>query len=312
MVQGKIVVLYGGPSTESAVSKMSADAVFEAIQSFHANVEKLEYSKNWVANLQKINPAFVFNAMHGCPGEDGRVQATLDELGFPYQGSGFTASVKAMDKNLSKKEFASVGLDVPKAVLFSAVELPASLPFYPVFIKPNHGGSSVNTFKVENEAQWPEVKSKLQHANDGMPADDVLVEEFVQGREFTVAVMGGRTLGVMEMRPNEGRQFFDYAAKYTKGMTEYIYPAPIATEVYNKAESEALKAHKALGCTGVSRVDFLYDEVKNRLVILEVNTLPGMTSTSLVPKMAKAHHMSYEEVLVWMIEDGLNTHKNNR
>lgn len=299
-IQGKIVVLYGGPSKESAVSKSSAESVFAALKEIHEDIQMLEYTDKWMDDLKFIKPAFVFNAMHGKPGEDGGVQAVLDELSLPYQGSGMIACVKAMDKQLTKQVLENVNIETPKGVAYPMGHMPEDLPFYPAFVKPNSEGSSVGASLIHNKQEWQAFLKE-----DLFEQDDLLVEEYIKGQELTVGVLGDASLGVMLMRPKH-TEFFDYKAKYTKGETEYIYPAPIATEVYGKAEEWAVKAHKSLGCSGVSRVDFLLEEEKNRLVILEVNTLPGMTSTSLVPKMAAGKGMSYTDVLVWMIEDGIN------
>lgn len=299
IVQGKLVVLYGGSGQESAVSKMSADGIFQVLKEIHEDTILLEYTKDWIKDLLALEAAFVFIAMHGHPGEDGGVQATLDELSIPYQGSAMAASVLGMDKSVSKKIFSDAGLDVAKGSVYSSKEVPETLPFYPAFLKPNSEGSSVGTYMIEDHNMWQDKREKLDFIGD-----QLLVEEYIQGVELAVSVVGRDSHGVIMIKPKDSC-FFDYTSKYTKGKTEYIYPAPIATEVYSKAEKWALQAHKLLGCTGVSRVDFLLDEEKNRLVVLEVNTLPGMTGTSLVPKMAKGKGMSYADLLVWMIKDGL-------
>ena len=298
-LSGKIVVLYGGPSYESEVSKKTANAVFIALKSMHENVEMLEFTPQWQQRLKNLAPAFVFNAMHGCPGEDGTVQKALDEMNLHYQGCGAVASALAMDKEQTKQRCAVEGIDVVKGEVLLAGKLPNNLAFFPAFVKPLFGGSSVGAYVVKDEEQWQQVKNEVAQLNE-----DFLCEELLQGKELTVAVMEDKALGVMEMRPKSGG-VYDYEAKYNSPDTEYLYPAPIATEVYAKAEEIAKKAHQTLGCKGVTRVDFMLDEKQGRLVMLELNTLPGMTDTSLVPKMAKANGYSYNTLVAWMVNNAL-------
>lgn len=300
----KLVVLYGGESKESTVSKKTAKSVMSALNNAGFSTIPLEFdAKTWVEDVLEIKPDFVFNAMHGCPGEDGVVQATLDMLHIPYQGSGFQASYKAMDKYLSKRVFEKEGLSVAKDVLFTTKEMPEQAPFLPAFLKPNFGGSSVDAYSVETVQQWQDVRSKIKKNNHS--EELWLLEEYVSGKELTVPVIGSQAQGVLEIALNTSK-FFDYQVKYTDGMVEYIYPASIATEVAKKAHVLAEKAHNSLGCCGVSRVDFLYEEKTGRLVVLEVNTLPGMTEFSLVPKVADKNGLSYLDLIIWMIKDGLS------
>jgi D-alanine-D-alanine ligase len=293
----------GGPGGEAEVSRNSAKSMATALDNLGVPYTCLEYTDTFIADIQALNAVdFVLIAMHGSPGEDGTVQQALENIGLPYNGSGVKASMDAMDKSLAKVSFAEYGLDVAKEYLVTTDILPESVHDFPLpmpfVIKPNDGGSSVGVFIVTKEDIYKEA---LLYFN---PSERLLCEEFIAGQELTVTLMGERVLGVMEIT-SEGFDFYDYESKYSVGGSGHIYPAQIATDVQQNMEELALKAHNSLGCSGVTRVDFRYDKEQNRIVVLEVNTLPGMTSTSLVPDMAAHNGMSFEEVVTWIIEDAL-------
>lgn len=299
----KIVILYGGPSSEREVSIRSSKAVETAMQELGWQPEMLDLAGDWVSQLQKHNPDFVFLGLHGCPGEDGTVQGVLDLLGYPYQGSGVLASALAMDKPLAKKVMADAGLDVAKEQLFASVlQMPKqaadlNMPL-PVVVKPASGGSSVGVTIVHSQAEWDVAMQNVQveHA-------DILVEEYIAGRELTVAVMNDEVLAVTEIVESAECGFYDYKAKYAAGGSSHIVPADLPENVYNLCLKQAALAHKSLKCEGVTRTDFRYDPKQNRLVVLEVNTLPGMTSTSLVPEQASYKGKSFVELVQWMVDD---------
>ena len=244
----------------------------------------------------------VFNGLHGRWGEDGCVQGILEVLEIPYTHSGVMASSVAMNKPMAKRVCAAAGVPVAEDKVVASKELFKADPLpRPFVVKPLDEGSSVgvvimkpgdNTFTPEMDGPW------RQNAQ-------VMVERYIAGRELTCAVIGDRpTRGVTELRPKRG--FYDYEAKYSDGLTEHLIPAPVPPAVYERVRELALAAHRALGCRGVSRADFRYDDTEGgtgELILLEVNTQPGMTPLSLVPEMAAYEGMSFEDLVVWMVED---------
>ncbi len=236
--------------------------------------------------------------LHGRFGEDGRIQSLLDILGLPYTHSGVLASALAMDKQSAKALFTARGIPCPDGRLLSASEIGDSLPLEPPFVvKPNNEGSSVGVMVIR--------PGDNRVAFDDWPyGDDVLVEQYIDGRELTVAVIGDRALGVTELRPHTG--FYDYEAKYTDGKTVHLCPAPIPDEIAELAMEYAVEAHQALGCRGVSRADFRYNDIESspgHLYMLEINTQPGMTPLSLVPEQAARAGMAMSDLVSWMVEN---------
>ncbi|MGA3306504.1 MAG: D-alanine--D-alanine ligase, partial [Stellaceae bacterium] len=245
-------------------------------------------------------PEVVFNALHGRGGEDGTVQGVLEFLRVPYTHSGVLASAVAMDKPMARSVFAAAGLPLAEAKVVSRGELAAGdVMARPYVVKPVNEGSSVGVRIVR-----PEDNSWAQEAKSWSFGERALVERYVPGREITVAVMGERALGALEIRPAKG--FYDYAAKYAPGGSDHLMPAPIHAKAYEQALSIALSAHQALGCRGVSRADLRYDDTKGepgRMVLLEVNTQPGMTPTSLVPDIARHAGIAFPALVQWMVEN---------
>jgi len=295
-----VTVLMGGWSAEREVSLASGAACADALNDVGYDVTRVDVSRNLKTLIDALNPApdVVFNALHGRFGEDGRIQSLLDILGLPYTHSGVLASALAMDKQSAKALFAARGIPCPEGKLLTIAEIGDSMPLNPPFVvKPNNEGSSVGVMVIrqgDNRVTF----------DDWPYGDDVLVEQYIDGRELTVAVIGDRALGVTELRPNVG--FYDYEAKYTDGKTEHLCPAPIPDEITELAMEYAVLAHQALGCRGVSRSDFRYDDTESspgRLYMLEVNTQPGMTPLSLVPEQAAHAGMSMSDLVAWMVEN---------
>jgi D-alanine-D-alanine ligase len=250
--------------------------------------------------LRTLKPDAAFNVLHGTPGEDGTLQGILEILAIPYTHSGVLASALAMQKDVAKVVMAAAGVPVPEGKVVDAAEAAKAhaLP-QPYVIKPVAEGSSVGVFIVTEEHRHP--PQELTRAD--WPYPRVLVERYIPGKELTCAVMGDRALDVIEIVA--ATRFYDYEAKYAPGGSKHILPAQISPAVYQEVRRLALAAHHALGCRGVSRADFRYDDRRGTegLACLEVNTQPGMTETSLVPELAAYVGMPFDELVRWMVED---------
>ncbi len=298
-----VVVLMGGWSAEREVSLSSGRAVAEALRGAGYRVTEVDARPDVMGDLRELRPDVVFNALHGSWGEDGKVQGVLETLGIPYTHSGVLASALAMDKHLSKVVFESAGIPVAGHVLATPEELMEGHPLPPPYVvKPVAEGSSVGIFivRAENEALPPKTLREMPLKNG-----KVMVERYVPGRELTCAVMGDVALGVLEIVPLKAG-FYDYASKYEVGGSKHICPAELPDNVYLRIQQLTVKAHKALGCKGVSRADFRFHDQgrgEGELVILEVNTQPGMTPTSLMPEIAQHAGHSFEELVSWMVDD---------
>lgn len=296
----RVAVLMGGTSAERDVSLESGKQCAEALREAGYDAYEVDVTADIGALLADLDPRpdAVFNALHGNFGEDGNIQGLLNLLDLPYTHSGVLSSALAMDKAAARAVFATEGLGIARGMLASREEiLTGDVMPRPYVIKPNSEGSSVGVQIIEDGANGPDP--------DALEADANLVEEFIPGRELTVAVMGAagedpRPLAVTELRPTKG--FYDYEAKYTDGVTEHLVPAPVSDGVYDRAMTWAARAHKALYCRGVSRADFRYDDDRDALVILEVNTQPGMTRLSLVPEQATHCGIAFPELVSWMVE----------
>jgi D-alanine-D-alanine ligase len=297
----RVVLLMGGRSAEREVSLVSGRECAAGLAEAGYKVTTVDVRDDLTVVLKALNPKpdLVFNALHGRYGEDGTIQGVLDWLGIPYTHSGVLASALAMDKTVAKRLFESAGLRCPAGQLVhrSAVQAGDVLA-RPYVVKPNNEGSSVGVTIVR------QGDNALPFSGIDWPfGDQVLVEPYIPGRELTVGVMGERPHAVTELRPRQG--FYDYTAKYTEGRTEHLVPAPLPPAVYEAALQSALTAHKVLGCRGVSRADFRYDDSKDNpsgLYLLEVNTQPGMTPLSLVPEQARYLGISFSELVGWIAE----------
>jgi D-alanine-D-alanine ligase len=297
----RVVVLLGGLSPERPVSLSSGRGCAAALGRLGHDVIEIDpQNPGWIAELQDVRPDAVFNALHGEWGEDGRTQGVLDYLKLPYTHSGCLASALAMDKDKSKAVFAQAGLPLAEGKLMNRLEAAKGHPMpAPYVVKPNAGGSSLGVFIVREGANRPPEQLLDPDWSYG---DSVLVEEFVGGKELTVAVMHGRgALAVTEIIP--AGEWYDYDAKYSEGGSRHELPAQIPDEVSQKLMRWAEQAHDALGCRGVTRTDFKYDAKTNKTIVIEVNTQPGMTPTSLAPEQAAHVGMSYDDLVAWILED---------
>jgi D-alanine-D-alanine ligase len=299
-----VAVLMGGWAAERPVSLKTGAGCAKALESVGYRVTALDVTPNIVADLQALKPDVAFNAMHGPFGEDGCMQGILEMLRLPYTHSGVLASALAMRKDRAKTVASAAGVLVAEGVTASRFEVAKRHVMEPPYVaKPVANGSSFGVFIVKEGRSHPP-----QELND--PAwplgDEMLVERFVPGRELTCAVMGEKTgsraLDVIEIVSNAGA-FYDYDSKYAPGGSTHVLPAKIKPNVYQKVQQQAVMAHDALGCRGVSRSDFRYDDETDTLIWMEVNTQPGMTETSLVPELAAHAGMSFGELVRWMVED---------
>lgn len=296
----RVAVLKGGWSAERPVSLVSGAACAAACRRLGHDTVEIDVTRGIARQLQEAAPDVALNALHGNWGEDGRIQSVLEILEIPYTHSGVLASALAMDKAKAKLAFASVGLDVAAGRIMDRFEAARTHPMEPPYVvKPNSDGSSFGVFIVRKGENRPPEKLLDPEWPSG---DEVLVEEFIAGRELTVAVLGDRALGVTEIRT--GREFYDYDAKYAAGgSTHVVNPPDLPQDVAEKARAQALLAHQVLGCRGITRTDFRYDPDSRRLVVLETNTQPGMTPTSLAPEQAEANGLSFDALVAWMLED---------
>jgi len=288
-----VAVLMGGHSAESEISLLTGAGVIQALTSLGYSATRVDHDEGFVDALRRLQPAAVFNALHGGDGEDGTVQAILDWLGIPYQGTGVRASAVAMDKWLTKALLLAEELPAARAVHMKASE---ARPFavaeefgLPCVVKPRAEGSAVGVSIVRDTSEWT---SALLEASIG--SGDILIEEYIEGREFTVAILGDEALPVVEITPHD--QFYSYKAKYTPGGSTHTVPAKVEPKVAQRMQHDALKLHRALGCRDYSRVDVMLAG-SGRMAILECNTLPGLTPLSLFPDAAKAAGISYEALV---------------
>jgi D-alanine-D-alanine ligase len=301
---GHVAVLMGGLSAEREVSLNSGTACAAALETAGYTVTRIDAGRDLADQLRQVKAEVCFNALHGRWGEDGCVQGLLELLGIPYTHSGVLASALAMHKERAKEVMRSAGVPVAEGKVVARAEAAKAhvLP-RPYVLKPVSEGSSVGVFIVRADHQHPP-----QQLNDPGWAfgEDLLAERFVPGRELTCAAMGDRALGVTEILPAEALGFYNYEAKYAEGGSRHVLPAQISSNVYQLVQMLTLTAHKALGCRGVSRADFRFDDTpggSGQVVCLELNTQPGMTATSLVPELAAHAGLSFGELVSWMVEE---------
>ncbi|PSL21929.1 D-alanine--D-alanine ligase [Shimia abyssi] len=292
----KVAVLMGGPSAEREVSLASGRDCAAALREAGYEVVEVDAGHDLCARLSEIKPDVVFNALHGRWGEDGCVQGMLEWLGIPYTHSGVLASAMAMDKQRSKAVFRAAGLPVVQSVLRPKSEVVADHVMTPPYVvKPNNEGSSVGIYIVHEAANGPPKLS------EDMP-EHVMVETYAPGRELTTTVMGDLALTVTDIITDG---WYDYHAKYAPGGSRHVVPADVPQDVYDACMDYAVRAHKALGCRGVSRTDFRWDDTRGvaGLIILETNTQPGMAPTSLAPEQAQHCGLTFAQFCAWMVED---------
>ena len=294
-----VAILMGGWSSERDVSLRSGAACEKALMGGAYKVSTADVDHDIEKKLKEMKPDIALNMLHGGFGENGEMQKILEALRIPYSHSGVRASELAMDKVRAREMFRTAGVPVAEGKVMSRFELAKSHPMsMPYVIKPVADGSSVGVYIVHPETQSPRTELG---ANDWKYGDDVLVEKYVPGFELTCAVIGDRALDVIEIVSD--LPFYNYEAKYLPGGSKHILPAPLRGQTYKLVQEMALRAHQALGCRGISRSDFRYNNKTDELVCLEVNTQPGMTETSLVPEIAAYAGYSFTQLVAWMIED---------
>ena len=297
-----IVVLMGGLSGERKISFLTGKACSRALKKKGYKVKEVDAKGYFVDKLKKLKPKMVLNALHGRYGEDGFVQCILESIKIPYTHSGVLSSSLAMDKELSRIIFKKNKIKVPKYFLLQSEhknnlnkKIKSKKIKFPIVIKPVNEGSSLGVYICKNKIQFNRNYNKLKREYD-----KILVEEYIPGREIQAAVMGDKALGAIELIPS--REFYDYTAKYSsKAKTKHIMPALLLKKKYTEVLFLARKAHRVLGCRGITRSDFRF--FKNKFYLLETNTQPGMTKLSLVPEIAKYCGISFEDLVVWMVKD---------
>ncbi len=299
----RVAVLMGGFSAEREVSLVSGAAVVEALSGLGHSATAIDVGRDIATKLTQMRPYVdvIFNALHGQYGEDGCVQGLCELIDIPYSHSGVLASALAMNKPVAKRLFQEAGIPVAASRIVTRDEALAGHPMRrPYVLKPIDEGSSVGVRLVLGDDAPPPFETEPWPYGG-----EIMVEAYVPGREITVAVMGDKPLGVLEIRPHDG--FYDYDAKYVEGRAEHLIPAPMPERDYTAALDIAERAHRALGCEGVSRADFRYDDSDQGmgLRLLEINTQPGMTPLSLVPEIAAHAGIGFGELVDWMLEDAL-------
>jgi D-alanine-D-alanine ligase len=303
-LQGRhVAVLLGGLSPEREVSLVSGEACAQALERGGARVSLIDAGRDLAQRLSELKPDVAFNALHGAWGEDGCVQGVLETLAIPYTHSGVLASALAMDKSKSKAVLAAAGVSVPGGGLFDRHVAAADHVMAPPYVvKPNAQGSSVGVFLVFEGANRPPQQLAAAEWTYG---EQVMIEPYVAGHELAVAVIGApgaeKALAVTDIVSATG--FYDYQAKYGEGGSRHIIPAPLSPSITEACLRMAETAHRALGCRGLTRSDFRYDPIKEVLVLLEVNTQPGMTPTSLAPEQAAHIGMDFDRLVQWIVED---------
>ena len=297
-----VAVLMGGWSNEREVSLSSGRGCAQALRNAGYAVTEIDVDRNIASVLTELRPDVVFNALHGTFGESGMIQGLLELLELPYTHSGVLASALAMDKHQAKIMFKAAGIPVTDHVIVPRQEVARNHVMTPPYVvKPIADGSSFGVFIVKAGQEHPPQEILREDWNGG---EAVMVERYIPGRELTCAVMGDVALGVTEIVTD--LSFYSYEAKYVKGGSNHLIPAPVSSKIYDKVQKMSLKAHAALGCRGVTRADFRFNDaagVDGELVCLELNTQPGMTETSLVPEQARHAGHSFEELVSWMVED---------
>jgi D-alanine-D-alanine ligase len=303
MTKKSIAVLMGGWSAEREVSLSSGKAVITALQALGHHVTPVDVNRD-MTQLEKAltpRPDIVFNALHGVGGEDGIVQGMLEVMAVPYTHSGVTASAVAMNKVLSRKIFEREGIPVPTWKVVSRTDIQAAHPFpMPYVVKPVNEGSSRGVAIIRSQEDFDQFLHGWTFGNK------ILVEKYILGREIQVGVMGDRAIGAIEIRPHE--EFYDYTAKYTPGKAQHLMPAPLSPISYQAVLDLALRAHRLLGCRGVTRTDFMYDEVQDQFYLLELNTQPGMTPLSLVQEIAAHQGITFNQLISWMVDQAQCDH----
>jgi D-alanine-D-alanine ligase len=303
MTKKHVAVLLGGFSSERPVSLSSGNACADALEQEGYQVTRVDVARDVGSVLAALKPDVVFNALHGPFGEDGTIQGILEYLGIPYTHSGVLASALAMNKEQAKKVARAAGIPIAESKVLNRFAIKNKHPMRPPYVvKPVSEGSSFGVVIVKEDQSHP---PQIISSSEWKYGDTVMVERFVHGRELTCTVMGDVALGVTEIIP-VGHSFYDYDSKYVAGGSKHECPAKISPNIYQKIQTLSLKAHQAIGCRGVSRSDFRYDDrhsENGEIIWLEVNTQPGMTPTSLVPEIAAQAGHSFGDLVSWIVED---------
>ncbi|MFM9943426.1 MAG: D-alanine--D-alanine ligase [Hyphomicrobiaceae bacterium] len=296
-----VAVLMGGWSAEREVSLSSGKECAAALEAEGFRVTRVDVDPNLAATLTALKPRVCFNALHGRWGEDGCVQGLLEILAIPYTHSGVLASSLAMHKEQTKRIVAKYGVPVAEALLVTPAQALADHVMSPPYVaKPIAEGSSVGVVIVKEGANRPpEAIGRIPVTRD----NEIMVEPFIPGRELTCGVIGDKVTAIIDIVAAGHLEFYDYEAKYAPGGSKHILPAAIPGHVAERVQRHTLAAHKALGCRGVSRCDFRWDEAKDQLVFLEINTQPGMTPTSLIPELGAHAGMSFGQLVAWLVAD---------
>tara|TARA_Y100001970_G_scaffold232427_1_gene289337 strand:+ start:3645 stop:4556 length:912 start_codon:yes stop_codon:yes gene_type:complete len=293
----KVMLIYGGISSEREISIISSKGINESLIRNNYEVIRIDADENLESQIKKHNPDAIFNALHGTWGEDGKVQKIIESTNVPYTNSGIRASELAMDKHKSSEVFTKINLSYPNTVLSSLKLIKnEDLMDYPYVLKPRNEGSSVGVGIIKNE------NDKKKYIDQNKERDEILVQEFIEGKEIQVAIYGDNKTGSIEIDPKN--EFYDYESKYfDNGQTKHIIPPRITVQQMDFVEKLALEAHNGLGCKGISRTDFILEKKSQIFYILEVNTQPGMTPTSLVPEIAKSKGTDFDELINWILND---------
>lgn len=298
---GHVAVLMGGWSAEREVSLSSGRECAKALEAAGYRVTVVDVGRDLADRLAALRPEACFNALHGRWGEDGCVQGLLEVMGIPYTHSGVMASAVAMNKEQTKRIVAKAGVPVAEGRLVTPEVALADHVLPPPYVaKPIAEGSSVGVVIVERGANRPpQAIARIPATRD----NEIMIEAYVAGRELTCGVIGDQVTDIIDIVPAGHLEFYDYEAKYAVGGSRHILPANVTGRVRDAVRAHALAAHRAVGCRGVSRSDFRYDDATGELVFLEVNTQPGMTPTSLIPELAQHMGISFQDLVAWMVED---------
>jgi len=293
----KVMLIYGGISSEREISIISSKGINDSLIRNNYEVIKIDADENLESQIKKYKPDVIFNALHGTWGEDGKVQKIIELTKVPYTNSGIKASELAMDKHKSSEIFTKINLSYPNTILSSLKLIKnEAIMDYPYVLKPRNEGSSVGVGIIKND------EDKKRYFDQNRDRDEILIQEFIEGKEIQVAVYGDNKTGSIEIDPKN--EFYDYESKYfDNGQTKHIIPPRITDQQIVFVEKLALKAHNALGCKGISRTDFILEKESGIFYILEVNTQPGMTPTSLVPEIAKSKGTGFDELINWILND---------
>lgn len=293
----KIGVLYGGWSSEREISILTGNAVLSALKKMELNCCGIDVDKNVAEKIKKEKIDIAYLAMHGQGGEDGTLQGMLEILGVPYTGSGVVSSSISMNKDISKNLFKAASIATPEWDIIKKNELLSEIKYYPVVVKPISCGSALGVMIVKNFKEFTKAAKKaFEYSNE------IIIEQFISGKEITVGVLDGKALPVIEIVPKG--KFYDFKSKYQKGCSKHIIPTDISEKVYNIAQSYAEKIYKLFRCRAVCRIDMIVDK-NNKVWVLENNTIPGMTETSLLPDASCVEGYSFENLVLKIIESSI-------